>query len=348
MKRSVSEGREGPRKAPRGSEEMEWHGSVTVRYKHKLREVMVQRMRRQPRSLRKLDLVRSEPKPTGSFNTYGSEGPWYFSVITTAMQQRAPVIHQFHFQNSGDGIILTYRTEAEGRIVEQRIISGLSVTASPCTSEEEEPQTPASNSAETPTASSQTPEDTLVLAVSKCALPSCVNTRLHSAGRGTRYSQRMMFRCRRCLRTYYCDQQCSGQDWTRHKKECRPPSAAKNLMDEVISRMFSRAANMEALRHLAAVRSQHGSVVNCWFNVELVCPLEEIEKELAHLKRVVGMIRRKLERGGEAGGTTMLVKSPQVEGGLEEVFARGGSPPSGRLGRLVPRGRRGKIAADGG
>ena len=44
---------------------IEWHGAVAVRYKHQLREVMVQRMRRHPRSLRKLDLVRSEPKPTG-------------------------------------------------------------------------------------------------------------------------------------------------------------------------------------------------------------------------------------------------------------------------------------------
>ena len=202
---------------------MEWHGAVAVRHKHQLREVMVQRMRRHPGSLMGLVLVRWEPQPTGSFNTYGSEGPWYFSVITTAMQQRAPVIHQCYFLKSDDGIILTYRTEAEGRIVEQRIISGWSVTSSPCTSEEEKAETPASNSAETPTSSSHTPEDTLVLAVSKCALPSCMNTRLRSAGRGTRFIQRMMFRCRKCLRTYYCDAQCSRHDRTRHQKECRPP-----------------------------------------------------------------------------------------------------------------------------
>ena len=77
------------------------------------------------------------------------------------------------------------------------------------------------------------------------------------------------------------------------RKSADPLSAAKKPIEEVILPMFSRAANMAALRHLAAVRSQHASVDKCWFNVELICPLEEVQNELAHLKRVVGMIRRK-------------------------------------------------------
>ena len=48
------------------------------------------------------------------------------------------------------------------------------------------------------------------------------------------------------------------------------------------------------------------------------------------------------------GGKTLFIKTPQADGGREEVAARGGSQPSGRLARGAPRGRRGEVAARGG
>ena len=55
---------------------------------------------------------------------------------------------------------------------------------------------------------------------------------------------------------------------------------------------------MAASKHLEAVRAQYASVDNFCVNVEIICSLEKMENELAHLKRVVGMIRRKLKRCG--------------------------------------------------
>ena len=186
-------------------------------------------------------IVHWKPKPTGSFNTYGS---WSYVVITDSMKQEAPRLHRDYYEFAEEGIVLTYKIERGGSIWEQQIMCGCSVPPSPFVSEEDELAAPAAGSSGS--------VDTLVCAVAKCALPFCTNARLKPVGHSTTYTEQHMRRCSNCLRTYYCHDECSRADWPRHRRECKPPTEAKRQIDNLLMPMLARSANMAAMRELAA------------------------------------------------------------------------------------------------